>query len=80
MDKTTAPMDAEDKQRENIASRSSIHASNLPLEAISDAWIQRGYVYLQLIDGRILAVPADKHATSIYWEVKIRNRRRAFGL
>ena len=80
MDKAAEPIDVEDKQRGNIAPRTSTSYSDIPLESINDAWIQRGYIYLQLVNGRILALPADKHATTLYWEVKIRNRRRAFGL
>ncbi|OWJ55270.1 hypothetical protein Pdsh_00100 [Pyrodictium delaneyi] len=80
MDKTTASPNIEDKQRISLDTQNNKSIIDIPLDAISDAWIQHGYIYLQLANGKILSIPANKHTTSIYWEVKLRNRRRAFGL
>ncbi len=55
-------------------------ANTLPdPEQVDDAYLHGDMVILKLRNGGTLALPYHV-ASSIYWEVKIRNRRRAFGL
>ncbi|WP_153801404.1 hypothetical protein [Hyperthermus butylicus] len=51
------------------------------LDMIEDVWIQGDKLLLKLANGKILEAPASNPAArQLYWEVKLRNRRRAFGL
>ena len=53
---------------------------SLDLDDILDAQLHRNAVYLLLRDGRRLTLPYTRETVELYWKVKIRNRRRAFGL
>ncbi len=53
---------------------------NLTDEDILDAELRASRVYIILRDGRRLELPASKQHIELYWRVKIRNRRRAFGI
>jgi hypothetical protein len=51
------------------------------INEVDDAEIISGLVLLKLKNGETIKLPAEKpEARQIYWQVKIRNRRRAFGL
>ncbi len=48
-------------------------------EQVDDAYLHGDTVIFKLRNGDTLALPYHV-ASNIYWEVKLRNRRRAFGL
>ena len=55
------------------------HLGTINKDDVIDAYLQDGQVILILRDGSVVRLPYSV-ASSLYWEVKIRNRRRAFGL
>jgi len=52
----------------------------LDMDDIIDAYIQGSNIHLLLRDGRHLVLPYTPSTRELYWRIKIRNRRRAFGL
>ncbi len=54
---------------------------DISVEDVDDAQILDNQIILLMKSGEILRLPAEKpEARHLYWQVKIRNRRRAFGL
>ena len=47
---------------------------------VLDASIQRGKIVFTLRDGTRIVTEKSEHAYKLYWHIKIRNRRTAFGL
>ncbi len=52
----------------------------VPLDEVDDARISGDHVVLRLRSGRLLRMKLGREALELYWRVKLRNRRRAFGL
>jgi hypothetical protein len=53
----------------------------IDLDEVDDAEIISGLVLLKLRNGETVRLPLEKpEARQLYWQVKLRNRRRAFGL
>ena len=51
------------------------------LDEVDDAEITGDLILLKLRNGDTIQLPVEKpEARQLYWQVKIRNRRRAFGL
>ncbi len=53
---------------------------NVTLDYIRDAKIEGDHIKMELADGRILVLPVTREHMELYWSIKLRNRRRAFGL
>ncbi len=66
------------KQTLNNLLQGSLHKLNL--DNVLDARLEENVVKLLLADGNAIALPATKENLELYWSIKIRNRRRAFGL
>ena len=56
------------------------YPSSLNDDDILDAELHWNEIHLILRDGRRLVLPRSPRHMELYWRVKIRNRRRAFGL
>ncbi len=54
--------------------------SRIDLDDIIDARKAGNEIHLITRDGRLIRLPFNDATLDIYWKVKIRNRRRAFGL
>jgi len=50
------------------------------LDAIKDIHIHHGKAYIELVTGEIIKTRISSNIKELYWKVKIRNRRHAFGL
>jgi hypothetical protein len=68
----------EDKFTEPHASY--LKDKDIDTNTIADAEMRTEYVVLLLRDGRRLVLRADPVARELYWRIKLRNRRSAFGL
>lgn len=53
---------------------------DMALSHIVNAEIHGDKLYLIMDDGTVVSKPLTSEAKEIYWAVKIRNRRKAFGL
>ncbi len=51
-----------------------------PLDDIVDAEIHGDKIYFLTTTGKMLEAQLTPRARDLYWKVKLRNRRRAFGL
>jgi len=55
--------------------------TNINLDEIDDAVLLHDKIVIKLRNGSTYTLPATKpEARQIYWSIKLRNRRRAFGL
>lgn len=54
--------------------------THIDLDDVLDAHIKHGEVHLLLRNGDIIRLPYTRNTLELYWRIKIRNRRRAFGL
>ncbi len=53
---------------------------HINVDHIDDARLENGFIVFSLRDGRRLRIKMCRESLELYWKVKIRNRRRAFGL
>jgi uncharacterized protein len=53
---------------------------NIDLSEIVDAMIRDRHVIIFLRNGKSIKLQRTSQALKVYWDVKLRNRRRAFGI
>ncbi|AEM39380.1 hypothetical protein Pyrfu_1523 [Pyrolobus fumarii 1A] len=59
---------------------SSLISKTLNIDDILDVERRGNTLIVYTRDGELLNLPYNSVTASLYWEIKIRNRRRAFGL
>jgi hypothetical protein len=52
----------------------------IPLEEVDDARLDGDHVELRLRSGKLVRLRLEPETLELYWAIKLRNRRRAFGL
>ncbi len=49
-------------------------------DIVRDIHLHNGHAYIELVNGTTIKVSLTDEIKKLYWKVKIRNRRLAFGL